>query len=179
MLLPGFVGQLWHPVPQDGQSQEFLRLVLVGRCPLLLAPAGTVTDHQLSVLLRPSHRPFFLTHSRRHVLQLHRSNGLQDLGGISWQLTLCIMLIFVVIYFSIWKGVKTSGKVRRTLAVDPGLPRGPRGFKFRTQYPGQPQTEGHCFLQHQTRFMIHNSFGFSLPNLFKNSRNGPIPRTIV
>uniref|UniRef100_A0A8C0KDU9 Transporter n=1 Tax=Canis lupus dingo TaxID=286419 RepID=A0A8C0KDU9_CANLU len=57
----------------------------------------------------------------RHVLQLHRSNGLQDLGGISWQLTLCIMLIFVVIYFSIWKGVKTSGKVRRTLAVDPVL----------------------------------------------------------
>lgn len=48
---------------------------------------------------------------RRHVLQIHRSKGLQALGGISWQLALCILLIFTVIYFSIWKGVKSSGKV--------------------------------------------------------------------
>ncbi|XP_066095234.1 sodium-dependent serotonin transporter-like isoform X1 [Saccopteryx bilineata] len=55
----------------------------------------------------------------RHVLQIHRSEGLQDLGGISWQLTLCIMLIFTVIYFSIWKGVKTSGKVVWVTATFP------------------------------------------------------------
>lgn len=42
---------------------------------------------------------------------MHRSNGLDDLGGISWQLTLCLLLIFTIVYFSIWKGVKTSGKV--------------------------------------------------------------------
>ena len=94
---------------------------------------GGVTDGILSLLLRPFHGPFFLAVSRRHILQIHRSKGLQDLGGISWQLALCIMLIFTVIYFSIWKGVKTSGKVRRTLAADPGLPRGSRGFKLRTQ----------------------------------------------
>ncbi|XP_066119227.1 sodium-dependent serotonin transporter [Saccopteryx bilineata] len=55
----------------------------------------------------------------RHVLQIHRSEGLQDLGGISWQLALCIMLIFTVIYFSIWKGVKTSGKVVWVTATFP------------------------------------------------------------
>ncbi|XP_066211255.1 sodium-dependent serotonin transporter-like isoform X2 [Saccopteryx leptura] len=55
----------------------------------------------------------------RHVLQIHRSEGLQDLGGISWQLTLCIMLVFTVIYFSIWKGVKTSGKVVWVTATFP------------------------------------------------------------
>ncbi|XP_055244573.1 sodium-dependent serotonin transporter isoform X1 [Gorilla gorilla gorilla] len=55
----------------------------------------------------------------RHVLQIHRSKGLQDLGGISWQLALCIMLIFTVIYFSIWKGVKTSGKVVWVTATFP------------------------------------------------------------
>ncbi|XP_067866537.1 solute carrier family 6 member 4a isoform X1 [Heterodontus francisci] len=47
----------------------------------------------------------------RQVLQVHRSHGLEDLGGISWQLALCLFFIFVVVYFSIWKGVKTSGKV--------------------------------------------------------------------
>lgn len=55
----------------------------------------------------------------RHVLQIHRSKGLQDLGGLSWQLVLCIMFIFTVIYFSIWKGVKTSGKVVWVTATFP------------------------------------------------------------
>lgn len=54
---------------------------------------------------------FFLSSFSRQVLQVHKSNGLDDLGGISWQLTLCLLLIFTIVYFSIWKGVKTSGKV--------------------------------------------------------------------
>lgn len=78
------------------------------------------------------HETFFF--SRRHVLQIHRSKGLQDLGGISWQLALCIMLIFTVIYFSIWKGVKTSGKVRRTLLIQP-CKVASENFKHRTQKP--------------------------------------------
>ena len=64
------------------------------------------------------------------MLQVHRSKGLQDLGGISWQLALCIMLIFTVIYFSIWKGVKTSGKVRRTLLTQAAG--GPRASQTQT-----------------------------------------------
>lgn len=102
-----------------------------------LGPCGVVSvfslghhlevSHTVCVLrsrLRPHHRPSFLSF-RRHVLQIHRSKGLQDLGGLSWQLVLCIMFIFTVIYFSIWKGVKTSGKVRRTLAADPESAQGP------------------------------------------------------
>ncbi|KAJ7309106.1 hypothetical protein JRQ81_008436 [Phrynocephalus forsythii] len=55
----------------------------------------------------------------RHVLQVHRSRGLDDLGGISWQLTLCLLFIFTIVYFSIWKGVKTSGKVVWVTATFP------------------------------------------------------------
>ncbi|KAH0511433.1 Sodium-dependent serotonin transporter [Microtus ochrogaster] len=55
----------------------------------------------------------------RHVLQIHQSKGLQDLGTVSWQLALCILLIFTVIYFSIWKGVKSSGKVVWVTATFP------------------------------------------------------------
>ncbi|XP_040194503.1 sodium-dependent serotonin transporter [Rana temporaria] len=55
----------------------------------------------------------------RLVLQIHKSKGLQDLGGISWQLSLCLLLIFTVVYFSIWKGVKTSGKVVWVTATFP------------------------------------------------------------
>lgn len=47
----------------------------------------------------------------RQVLQVHLSPGLHQLGPVSWQLTLCLLFIFTIVYFSIWKGVKTSGKV--------------------------------------------------------------------
>ena len=43
------------------------------------------------------------------------------MGGIHWQLLLCLFLIFTIVYFSLWKGVKTSGKVRKR-APAPALP---------------------------------------------------------
>ncbi|KAG9485959.1 hypothetical protein GDO78_008841 [Eleutherodactylus coqui] len=55
----------------------------------------------------------------RLVLQIHKSKGLQELGGVSWQLCLCLLLIFTIVYFSIWKGVKTSGKVVWVTATFP------------------------------------------------------------
>ncbi|XP_039613104.1 solute carrier family 6 member 4a isoform X1 [Polypterus senegalus] len=55
----------------------------------------------------------------RHVLQVHRSQGLHDLGAVSWQLALCLLFIFTIVYFSIWKGVKTSGKVVWVTATFP------------------------------------------------------------
>ncbi|KAF3850853.1 hypothetical protein F7725_012625, partial [Dissostichus mawsoni] len=47
----------------------------------------------------------------RNVLEIHKSSGLRDVGGVRWQLMLCLFLIFTIVYFSLWKGVKTSGKV--------------------------------------------------------------------
>nr|XP_055158290.1 sodium-dependent serotonin transporter isoform X2 [Nyctereutes procyonoides] len=80
----------------------------------------------------------------RHVLQLHRSNGLQDLGGISWQLTLCIMLIFAVIYFSIWKGVKTSGKVWVDAAAQIFFSLGP-GFGVLLAFASYNKFNNNCY----------------------------------
>uniref|UniRef100_A0A2K5W7N9 Transporter n=1 Tax=Macaca fascicularis TaxID=9541 RepID=A0A2K5W7N9_MACFA len=47
----------------------------------------------------------------RGVLHLHESSGIHDIGLPQWQLLLCLMVVVVVLYFSLWKGVKTSGKV--------------------------------------------------------------------
>uniref|UniRef100_A0A8C7P8P4 Transporter n=1 Tax=Oncorhynchus mykiss TaxID=8022 RepID=A0A8C7P8P4_ONCMY len=47
----------------------------------------------------------------RNVLEIHKSDGLRNVGGVRWQLMLCLFLIFTIVYFSLWKGVKTSGKV--------------------------------------------------------------------
>lgn len=54
---------------------------------------------------------------RRNVLEIHESSGLRNVGGVRWQLMLCLFLIFTIVYFSLWKGVKTSGKVSHPSAV--------------------------------------------------------------
>ncbi|XP_044151419.1 sodium-dependent dopamine transporter [Bufo gargarizans] len=47
----------------------------------------------------------------RGVLHLHESTGINDLGLPRWNLTSCLIVVIVFLYFSLWKGVKTSGKV--------------------------------------------------------------------
>ncbi|XP_075682884.1 sodium-dependent dopamine transporter [Rhinoderma darwinii] len=47
----------------------------------------------------------------RGVLHLHESAGIHDLGLPRWKLTSCLIVVIVFLYFSLWKGVKTSGKV--------------------------------------------------------------------
>uniref|UniRef100_A0A8C1KKI8 Transporter n=1 Tax=Cyprinus carpio TaxID=7962 RepID=A0A8C1KKI8_CYPCA len=51
-----------------------------------------------------------LEYFERGVLHLHESSGIDDLGLPRWQLTSCLAVVIVVLYFSLWKGVKTSGK---------------------------------------------------------------------
>ncbi|XP_042180069.1 sodium- and chloride-dependent GABA transporter 2-like isoform X2 [Oncorhynchus tshawytscha] len=46
---------------------------------------------------------------RREVLQL--SSGPDELGPVSWRMALCLLLVWVVCYFCVWKGVKSTGKV--------------------------------------------------------------------
>ncbi|XP_055514136.1 sodium-dependent serotonin transporter-like [Leucoraja erinacea] len=57
----------------------------------------------------------------RRVLMAHKSNGLGDVGGINWHLVICLIIIFTVVYFSIWKGIRTSGKVVWVTATLPYL----------------------------------------------------------
>uniref|UniRef100_A0A8C4R2Q3 Transporter n=1 Tax=Eptatretus burgeri TaxID=7764 RepID=A0A8C4R2Q3_EPTBU len=45
----------------------------------------------------------------RKVLGL--TKGIDEVGELKWDLTLCMIAMWVVVFFCIWKGVKTSGKV--------------------------------------------------------------------
>lgn len=47
--------------------------------------------------------------ARRRVLAI--SGGIEEIGSVRWEVLLCLMAMWVICYFCIWKGVKTTGKV--------------------------------------------------------------------
>lgn len=53
---------------------------------------------------------FFLS---RGVLGMQMSDGLNELGYPKWQLALCVFIVYVMLYLSLFKGVKSSGKYLR------------------------------------------------------------------
>ena len=49
------------------------------------------------------------------VLQVQNSGGIDDLGAPQWQLVLCIGAVYCLLYISLFKGVKSSGKVQEII----------------------------------------------------------------
>uniref|UniRef100_W5N4H1 Transporter n=1 Tax=Lepisosteus oculatus TaxID=7918 RepID=W5N4H1_LEPOC len=45
----------------------------------------------------------------RRVLAI--SGGIDEVGSLRWELALCLLLSWVICYFCVWKGVKSTGKV--------------------------------------------------------------------
>ncbi|CAF0833794.1 unnamed protein product [Adineta steineri] len=46
----------------------------------------------------------------RRMLRSHLSPGINQLGSLQWELVGCSIIVFILIYLSIFKGVKTAGK---------------------------------------------------------------------
>lgn len=40
------------------------------------------------------------------------SEGIEQIGNVRWDLALCLLLAWIICYFCVWKGVKSTGKVR-------------------------------------------------------------------
>ncbi|TNN36352.1 Sodium- and chloride-dependent creatine transporter 1 [Liparis tanakae] len=55
----------------------------------------------------------------RKVLRL--SAGLHEPGDVSYEMVLCLIVTWVIVYFCMWKGVKSSGKVVYFTALFPYL----------------------------------------------------------
>ncbi|KAL1021563.1 hypothetical protein UPYG_G00014850 [Umbra pygmaea] len=53
----------------------------------------------------------------RNVLSI--SSGIDDVGSLKWDLALCLLAVWIVCFFCIWKGVKSTGKVVYITATFP------------------------------------------------------------
>ncbi|XP_028841052.1 sodium- and chloride-dependent taurine transporter-like [Denticeps clupeoides] len=53
----------------------------------------------------------------RNVLSI--SSGIDNVGPIKWDLALCLLAVWVICFFCIWKGVKSTGKVVYVTATFP------------------------------------------------------------
>ncbi|XP_059200264.1 sodium- and chloride-dependent GABA transporter 2-like [Centropristis striata] len=56
---------------------------------------------------------------QRRILGL--SGGIEEMGSMRWDLAGCLLLSWIICYFCIWKGVKTSGKVTYFTSTFPYL----------------------------------------------------------
>ncbi|OAF67669.1 Sodium-dependent neurotransmitter transporter NTT4 [Intoshia linei] len=52
---------------------------------------------------------------------LHLSNGINDIGIIRWDLVLCLLLAWIIVFACICKGIRSSGKVMYVTATAPYL----------------------------------------------------------
>ncbi|OQR72161.1 sodium-dependent serotonin transporter-like [Tropilaelaps mercedesae] len=55
----------------------------------------------------------------RHVLEMHKSSGLGEMGPISAPIAGCLLLVFLLVYLALWKGVKSTGKAVYITAIAP------------------------------------------------------------
>ncbi|XP_068191554.1 sodium- and chloride-dependent betaine transporter-like [Antennarius striatus] len=53
----------------------------------------------------------------RRVLGM--SGGIEELGSVRWELALCLLVCWTFCYFSVWKSVRSSGKVAYVTATFP------------------------------------------------------------
>lgn len=59
---------------------------------------------------------------RRRVLAI--SDGIEHIGNLRWELALCLLAAWTICYFCIWKGTKSTGKVRVLIFERPGAREG-------------------------------------------------------
>ena len=67
--------------------------------PSTAAPAYIILNHMVTDSICCRHR----------VLQI--SSGIDEPGGFVWELTLTLFIIWVMVYFCVWRGVSWGGKV--------------------------------------------------------------------
>ncbi|EGT53102.1 hypothetical protein CAEBREN_20957 [Caenorhabditis brenneri] len=54
-----------------------------------------------------------------NVLEVQKSSGFDDLGGVKTSMAVCLLSVFTMVYFALWKGPQSSGKIVWVTATAP------------------------------------------------------------
>lgn len=98
--------------------------------------------------------------SRRRVLKI--SGSIEEVGSLRWELALCLILTWVICYFCVWKGIKSTGKVTSTHLGHPFDPRGSCPLKYwvLSAKPGAwclvPATDSRSLKRRSTQYLPYS-----------------------
>lgn len=95
-------------------SEEYFRYISNCRKFLMyFIQSNKLKKKQLNKILKNELRTFWIfdvLFYRRHVLEI--TDGFESPGGVKWDITLCNLLAWTIIFIVLSKGIKTLGKVR-------------------------------------------------------------------
>ncbi|XP_046389982.1 sodium- and chloride-dependent GABA transporter ine isoform X1 [Ischnura elegans] len=100
----------WHPTGtkvSPASSQDVHKVPLNPTSISEMASNGNISSTLMTVL-NESRSPIQEFYDRK-VLQL--SEGIDYPGAMRWELVACLFVAWILVYFSLWKSVKSSGKV--------------------------------------------------------------------
>ncbi|XP_053201080.1 sodium-dependent dopamine transporter-like [Panonychus citri] len=75
-----------------------------------LLPNSTINSYEVISPTRNRTSPA-MEYFNRRLLELDQSSGIDGLGTIKWDMSFCLLIVYLICYFSLWKGISTSGKV--------------------------------------------------------------------
>ncbi|CAF5050300.1 unnamed protein product, partial [Rotaria sp. Silwood1] len=55
----------------------------------------------------------------RRLQEVDKADGFNNLGKVKWELALSLLVVFILVYFALWKGIKSSGKAVWITAIAP------------------------------------------------------------
>ncbi|UYV75570.1 hypothetical protein LAZ67_13000637 [Cordylochernes scorpioides] len=80
-----------------------------------------VSPEEWNLLKNSTHNSKMASDEYFHNYVLDMTDGLHDLGGFRWQLALCLLACWLVVFFCLLRGVKSMGKVVYFTALFPYL----------------------------------------------------------
>ncbi|XP_036596371.1 sodium- and chloride-dependent creatine transporter 1 [Trichosurus vulpecula] len=102
-LVKSFTASLpWASCGHDWNTPECVEIFRLEDC--ANASIANLTCDQLSDQRSP-----VIDFWEKKVLRL--SSGLEVPGDLNWEVTLCLLACWVLVYFCVWKGVKSTGKI--------------------------------------------------------------------
>ncbi|KAM9326887.1 sodium- and chloride-dependent creatine transporter 1-like [Gastrophryne carolinensis] len=117
-LVHSFTNTLpWATCGNTWNSKECTEVFLLDQCSNLTSASATGTAYNASCDALLNKRSPVIEFWENKVLQI--SSGLNEPGQLNWQMILCLLATWIIVYFCIWKGVKSTGKVVYFTALFP------------------------------------------------------------